>query len=217
MKTYKYKLLFAALVHFVFVACKKDLTPTKSELKIGSINYSLIGQNSPSHYSNYSFEYSENNILKKINLIGFLAPNVGFGNGPYNFTTRYIGNIFELDKNSGQSEVNNFNGEDQQIVIDNSGKISESILREGYLDPTFGHLIINYPSKFVYLNGKLNLISESSYDSINDFLYDFNKLNSFTHHTFTNYIENILGQPFNKQIFSALKNVINKKHMQDKA
>jgi response regulator RpfG family c-di-GMP phosphodiesterase len=31
-----------------------------------------------------------------------------------------------------------------------------------------------------------------------------------------NYIENIMGQPFNKQIFSALKNVINKKHLQDK-
>lgn len=31
-----------------------------------------------------------------------------------------------------------------------------------------------------------------------------------------NYIENILGQPFNKQTFSALKNVINKKHLQTK-
>jgi len=31
-----------------------------------------------------------------------------------------------------------------------------------------------------------------------------------------NYIEDVLGQPFNKQVFLALKNIVNKKYLQDK-
>jgi len=39
---------------------------------------------------------------------------------------------------------------------------------------------------------------------------------SYTADEAVNYIEEILGQPYNKQVFLALKNIINKKHLADK-
>jgi hypothetical protein len=101
MKTH-IKLLLVVLLPYIFMACKKDLSPTKSNLMIGSIDYSFGGQNSANH-SNYDFEYSENKTLKKVNLEGYLTndfaitpPSYYGGRGPYNFTTKYQGLIFEL-------------------------------------------------------------------------------------------------------------------------
>ena len=58
------KLLLVALMPYIFMACKKDITPTKSDLMIKSIDYSFGGQNSMNH-SNYDFENSENKIFKR--------------------------------------------------------------------------------------------------------------------------------------------------------
>ncbi len=40
---------------------------------------------------------------------------------------------------------------------------------------------------------------------------------SYTADEAVHYIEDTLGQPFNKQVFTALKNIINKKHLSDKS
>ncbi|MBK7639375.1 MAG: hypothetical protein IPJ22_04820 [Bacteroidetes bacterium] len=64
------KLLLVALMPYIFMACKKDITPTKSDLMIGRIDYDLkIISKWKYSFSNYDFAYSnENNILKTVNL-----------------------------------------------------------------------------------------------------------------------------------------------------
>ena len=170
------------------MACKKDITPTKSDLMIKSIDYDFKSLNSVV-LSNYDFEYSENNILTKVNLEGFLALNQG-AHSPFSFTTKYNGNIFELDKNLGQSEINNFNGEDQQLVLNNLSKISESNLRYVYVDPTFGNLVISVNSKFNYLDGNLDKITKSS-GLISGFIFLNNNLSSFI----SNKVSAVIGNP----------------------
>jgi hypothetical protein len=163
------------------MACKKDITPTKSNLMIGSIDYSFGGQNS-NYHSNYSFEYSENNILKKVNLEGVLVISK-YGQSPFVFTTKYRGNIFELDKNIGVSEFNNYNGEDQSLELENDGRIKKSIYGYALDVPSFGILNFTENRNFVYANGNLSKIftEDNVFDSLNNFIFSSIKLSSFNH------------------------------------
>ncbi|MBK6339408.1 MAG: hypothetical protein IPF63_07360 [Bacteroidetes bacterium] len=66
------KLLLVALMPYIFMACKKDISPTKSNIRIGTIIYDFksIYPNGNAVKSSYVFSYSNQNILKTINLIG---------------------------------------------------------------------------------------------------------------------------------------------------
>ena len=191
MKTY-IKLLIIALMPYIFVACKKDITPTKSDLMIKSIDYSFGGQNSLNH-SNYVFEYSENKTLKNVNLVGFLtndfivtSPSYYGGRGPYYFTTKYQGLTFELDQNIGQNESGNYNGEDQFLLLDFSNKIKQSVLRYGTYVPSFGYFVFDAPTNFFYSNNNLiRLENTFRSDTISNFSYLNNKLNSFIVNSYT--------------------------------
>ena len=167
MKTY-IKLLIVAMP-YIFMACKKDITPTKSNLMIKSID---IDFKNPSRLivSNYDFEYSENSVLRKVNLEGYLtydfaftSPSYSGGRGPYNFTTKYQGLIFELDQNMGQDESGNYNGEDQLLVLDNANKIKQSVLKYGSFVPSFGYFVFDAPTNFIYSGSKLNSFIQKSY------------------------------------------------------
>ena len=197
MKTY-IKLLIVAMP-YIFMACKKDITPTKSNLMIKSID---IDFKNPSRLivSNYDFEYSENSVLRKVNLEGYLtydfaftSPSYSGGRGPYNFTTKYQGLIFELDQNMGQDESGNYNGEDQLLVLDNANKIKQSVLKYGSFVPSFGYFVFDAPTNFIYLNNNLIRLENSYYrDTIFSFIYSGSKLNSFIQKSYTAYLGNIV-------------------------
>lgn len=53
-------------------------------------------------------------------------------------------------------------------------------------------------------------------DYFSDLLFSAHEGKSYTPDEAISYIEDLLGQPFNKQVFSALKNIINKKVLSDK-
>ncbi|MBK7504515.1 MAG: hypothetical protein IPN93_11740 [Bacteroidetes bacterium] len=204
MKTY-IKLLLVALMPYIFIACKKDLTPTKSNLMIGSIDYNfkILNSSNQNVFSNYDFEYSENKILKKTFLDGFLAYSFGFsssffygGRGPFDFTTKYQGVKFELEKNMGLDDNINNNGEDQILVLDNSNKIKQSILKYGFNVPSFGWFIYEDINNFSYSNDKLTKItkiSSSNNDSISDFNYEINKLTSFSYFLNASHSNNVIN------------------------
>ena len=199
MKTYIYKLLFAVLMPFVFLACKKDIPPTKSDLMIKSL-YVDFKNTDRLIVSNYDFEYSENKTLKKVNLEGYLTYDFAFlppsyygGRGPYNFTAKYQGSIFELDQNMGQNEEGNYNGEDQLLVLDNSNKVKQSSLKYGTYLPSFGYIVYDAPSNFFYLNNNLvRLQNTFNQDTISDFIYINNKLNSFVQISYTSFIGSLI-------------------------
>jgi hypothetical protein len=180
------KLLLVALMPYIFMACKKDITPTKSDLMIKSIDYSFGGQNSMNH-SNYDFEYSENNILKRVNLEGYLTYDFFFT------IPSYQGSIFELDQNMCQNEGNNYNGEDQLLVLDNSNKVKQSVLKYGINVPSLGYLVSEAPTNFLYSNNSLVRIENTYYrDTISNFIYINNKLNSFIQESFTSYLGSLI-------------------------
>jgi hypothetical protein len=189
MKTYKYKLLFAALVHFVFVACKKDLTPTKSNLMIGSVNYDfkLNYPNGYSSFSNYTFTYSNDNILKAVGLAGeikFGYFNLTYNRGYKNYTINYKGNDFVLDNLEGQGNIV-YADNDQTIKFNNNGKIISSIHKEGFASISSGPTP-SFVRNFEYENGNLKKIYSSG-DSIVNFSYQNNNLVSFTKNVSTKY------------------------------
>jgi len=179
MKRFLNILLLAVIIQLLYISCKKDITPTKSNLMIGSIDYSFGSQNSVNH-SNYDFEYSENKILKKVYLEGLLSLRA-HGNGPFVFTTKYVSNVFELDKNIGQGETGlDFNDEDQKLELNNLGKIISSVIKTGFRSPEFGVFTDPFPKNFTYLNGKLKTVhSAGYYDSITNFIFDTKNMISF--------------------------------------
>ena len=171
------------------MACKKDLTPTKSDLMIGSIDYDfkLTFPNGNTSFSNYTFAYSNDNVLKSVNLEGqikFGFIGINYNRGLKNYNTKFVGNEFVLDNLQGQGNIS-FADNDQILKMNNGGRIESSTHREGFFSEN-SSLSIN-TRYFNYSSGSLSKIYYPNSDSIVNFLFQNNNLVSFTKNVSTKY------------------------------
>lgn len=157
------------------MACKKDITPTKSNLKIGNILYNFLN-----HSTTYEFQYSDNNLLDKIQVSGCFRFDQCYIGQAKAFTTQYIDNKWILNNNFGMSG-GWLDDNDQTLYLDNKGKIINSQFKDGdYLGLPFS----TGTKYFKYLNGVLLLTyNKMGSNNVNDtcyFSFNSDRLVSFT-------------------------------------
>jgi hypothetical protein len=191
MKTY-IKLIMVVLMPYIFMACKKDLTPTKSNLMIGSIDYDFKSfyPNANAVKSSYDFSYSNQNILKTINLIGEIKyGNISHNNIPKIYTPQYVGSEFILDNLFGQGRII-YSDEDEKLILNNAGKITNSKFLYGYYPELFTP--DEFITKFEYRNGNLsNILYNYQSDSLNDIIFLNDKMISFKKNRISRYHPNL--------------------------
>jgi hypothetical protein len=191
MKTF-IKLLIIALMPYIFMACKKDISPTKSDLMIGSIDYDFKSfyPNGNAVKSSYVFSYSNQNILKTINLIGEIKyGNISHNNIQKIYTPRYVGSEFILDNLFGQGRII-YSDEDEKLILNNAGKITNSKFLYGYYPELFTP--DEFITKFEYRNGNLsNILYNYQSDSLNDIIFLNDKMISFKKNRISRYHPNL--------------------------
>lgn len=192
MKKHIIYIIAIMICSIMITSCKKEVSPTKTNIKIGHIlwNFGVFGGK-----SDYTFSYSPNNQLIFVNQYGFLSFNsiVGDNNAvtsPYQFSISTLLNIITLDnyKYNGGVNTNPSQNNDQQLFINPNNTINKTYYVAGYpFTPEGSGAGFKH---FTYENSNLKAIyfdNTTGYgkriDTIRDFVFSGKNLTAFKYYS----------------------------------